>query len=76
MGIGAQELLIVLAIVVLIFGATKLPALGAGLGKSIQNFKKAVRDGEEYTGEKAALETPKASVPEASREAPTVEKSS
>lgn len=45
MGIGTTELLIILAIVVLIFGATKLPALGAGLGKGIQNFQKSVKEG-------------------------------
>jgi sec-independent protein translocase protein TatA len=43
MGIGTTELLIVLLIVLLIFGASKLPALGAGLGKGIQNFKKAAK---------------------------------
>jgi uncharacterized protein len=66
MGIGAQELLIVLAIVMLIFGATKLPALGAGLGKSIQNFKKAVRDGDAEDGEQASLDAPKQQVPHTS----------
>ena len=38
-GIGTTELIIVLAIVVVIFGARRLPELGSGLGKSIKNFK-------------------------------------
>ncbi len=38
-GLGATELLIVLAIVVLLFGARRLPEIGAGLGKAIKNFK-------------------------------------
>lgn len=51
MGIGTTELLIILAIVLLIFGASKLPQLGAGLGKGIQNFKKASKgDDEEDAG--------------------------
>ena len=40
-GLGVTELLICLAIVLLVFGATKLPQLGDALGKSIRNFKKA-----------------------------------
>ena len=41
-GIGATELLIVLAIVVVLFGARRLPELGSGLGKAIKNFKAGV----------------------------------
>jgi sec-independent protein translocase protein TatA len=44
--LGLPELLIVLAIVVLIFGANRLPQLGKGLGQSIRNFKGGLRDGE------------------------------
>ncbi len=40
-GIGMQELLLILLVVVLIFGANKLPEIGAGLGKAIRNFKRA-----------------------------------
>ncbi|HTM04812.1 MAG TPA: twin-arginine translocase TatA/TatE family subunit [Vicinamibacterales bacterium] len=43
--IGLPELLIILAIVVLIFGANKLPELGRGIGKGIKNFKDATKDG-------------------------------
>lgn len=42
MPLGASELLIILVIVVVVFGATKLPQLGDGLGKAIKNFKRAV----------------------------------
>ncbi len=42
MPLGASELLIILVIVVLVFGSTKLPQLGDGLGKAIKNFKRAV----------------------------------
>jgi sec-independent protein translocase protein TatA len=40
--IGLMELVIILVIVLLIFGAGKLPQLGEGLGKAISNFKKSV----------------------------------
>ncbi|SFM92800.1 twin-arginine translocase TatA/TatE family subunit [Thermodesulforhabdus norvegica] len=43
-GIGMPELLVILFIVLIIFGAGKLPEIGAGLGKGIRNFKKAVQE--------------------------------
>jgi sec-independent protein translocase protein TatA len=43
--IGLPELLLILAIVILIFGANKLPQLGRGLGQGIRNFKDGLRDG-------------------------------
>ena len=43
--IGIPELLVILLIVILIFGASKLPELGRGLGKGIKNFKDATREG-------------------------------
>jgi sec-independent protein translocase protein TatA len=45
--IGIPELLIILAIVVLIFGANKLPELGRGIGKGIRNFKDATKESAE-----------------------------
>jgi sec-independent protein translocase protein TatA len=42
-----MHMLIILIIVLLIFGPGKLPELGEGLGKSIQSFKKAMREGQE-----------------------------
>jgi len=43
-GIGMPELLVILVIVLIIFGAGKLPEIGAGLGKGIRNFKKATNE--------------------------------
>lgn len=43
-GIGMPELLVILVIILIIFGAGKLPEIGAGLGKGIKNFKKATSD--------------------------------
>ena len=43
---SGMELLIILAIVVLLFGAKKIPDLAKGLGKGIKDFKKAVKDDE------------------------------
>lgn len=40
--IGSQELLIVLVIVIVLFGAKRLPQLGSGVGKGIRNFKKGL----------------------------------
>jgi sec-independent protein translocase protein TatA len=43
-GLGHWELLIILAIVMIIFGAGKLPQIGAGIGQGIRNFKKGVAE--------------------------------
>ena len=47
MGIGIPELLIILAIIILIFGASRLPEIGRGIGKGIKNFKDATKEGVE-----------------------------
>jgi len=44
-GLGTQELLVVLVIVVILFGASKLPQIGSGMGQAIRNFKKGVAEG-------------------------------
>ena len=49
MGIGIPELLIILAIIILIFGATRLPEIGRGIGKGIKNFKDATKEGPDKT---------------------------
>jgi len=46
-GLGWMELVIILIIVLIIFGAGKLPEIGSGLGKGIRNFKKATRGEDE-----------------------------
>lgn len=45
--LGTWEIIAILAVVVLLFGSTKLPQLGKGLGEAIGNFKKAKQDGEQ-----------------------------
>ncbi len=42
--IGLPELIIILAIVIIIFGANRLPDLGKGIGSAIRNFKEGMRD--------------------------------
>jgi len=47
MRLGIPELLVILAIIILIFGASRLPELGKGIGKGIKNFKEATKEGAE-----------------------------
>lgn len=47
MGIGTQEILIILVVVLVLFGSRKLPEIGSGLGKAIKNFKKATTEPDE-----------------------------
>lgn len=46
MPIGAPELIIILLIVVVLFGASRLPQLGRGLGEGIRNFRKGLKSGD------------------------------
>lgn len=46
-GLGTQELIIILIIIVVLFGATRLPQIGSGIGQAIKNFKKSVKEGDE-----------------------------
>jgi len=46
-GIGMTELLVILAIVLVIFGANKLPEIGKGMGQAIGNFKKSMKESNE-----------------------------
>ena len=45
MRLGIPELIVILVIFLLLFGANRLPELGRGIGKGIKNFKEATRDG-------------------------------
>ena len=45
-GLGMPELIIILVIILIIFGAGKLPQIGEGMGKAIRNFKKATKETE------------------------------
>lgn len=47
MGLGPTELIIILVILLLLFGGSKLPSLAKGLGQSIKEFKKAAKEGDE-----------------------------
>ena len=44
MGIGTNQILLILLVAALIFGASKLPQIGEGMGKAIRNFKKSMND--------------------------------
>lgn len=46
-GLGTQEILIILVLVMIVFGAGKLPQIGSSLGQGIRNFKQGVRDADE-----------------------------
>jgi sec-independent protein translocase protein TatA len=50
-GLGMQELLVILVIVVVLFGATRLPQVGEGVGKMITNFRKSMKSAEKDTDE-------------------------
>jgi sec-independent protein translocase protein TatA len=45
MSLGIPELIVILFLIVLIFGASRLPEIGRGIGKGIRNFKDATREG-------------------------------
>lgn len=54
-GIGSTELLVILVIAVLVFGAKRLPEIGAGMGKAIRDFRKAASGSSEVeSGEPGA----------------------
>lgn len=46
-GLGTQELIIILIIIVVLFGATRLPQIGSGIGQAIKNFKKSIKEADE-----------------------------
>ncbi len=46
-GLGMQEILLILVVVMIVFGAKNLPEIGSGLGRAIKNFKKATTEPEE-----------------------------
>ncbi|MFP4348154.1 MAG: twin-arginine translocase TatA/TatE family subunit [Thermodesulfobacteriota bacterium] len=55
-GIGMPELIIILVIILIIFGAGKLPEIGAGMGKAIKNFKSATSENDKAEKDKEKLE--------------------
>jgi len=48
-GLGMPELIVILVIILIVFGAGKLPEIGGAIGKGIRNFKKSSKEGEEET---------------------------
>jgi len=46
-GLGFPEIILILVIVILIFGTSRIPELGKGLGEGIRNFKKSIRGDDE-----------------------------
>lgn len=67
-GFGVTELLIIFGIILVIFGANKLPELGAGLGKGIKNFKKATTGNDEIDVTPDPKEVEKGEEPEKKEE--------
>ena len=57
-GIGPTELIIVLFIILVVFGAGKLPDIASGLGKGLKDFKKAMREPEEAFRDEPSGEPP------------------
>ena len=51
-GLGFPEMLLILIIIVLIFGTSRLPELGRGLGEGIKNFKKSLKEVEDPDNKK------------------------
>lgn len=52
-GLGTQELIIIFLIIMVLFGGSRLPEIGSGIGKAIKNFKKATADEIDVTPKKA-----------------------
>ncbi len=67
-GLGGPELLIILAVLILLFGAKKLPELAKGLGKSVNEFKKASAEGAKEKEEEPSAEELKAQLAAAKAE--------
>ncbi len=83
MGLGFPELMIILVIIMIIFGAGKLPEIGSAFGRSIKNFKTSMKDaeqqeelaaGDQTEGSIEGAEDPKA-VPESTGETAEVSES-
>lgn len=51
-GLGMSELLVILVIILIIFGAGKLPEIGGGIGKAIRNFKDATNESDKKEPDK------------------------
>jgi len=56
-GLGTSELIIILILVLIIFGAGKLPQVGKSLGQGLRNFKDGMKDGEKEENDKHEIDT-------------------
>lgn len=54
--LGPTELIIILAIVIVLFGATRIGDIGKGIGRGIREFRREVREGQEETGQEEKAE--------------------
>ena len=63
-GLGMGELVIILVIITVIFGATKLPQLGDGLGKGIRNFKRSISSGQDDAEDPPSAKLDRAAKPD------------
>ncbi len=57
-GLGAQELLLILVIILVLFGAKRIPEMARGLGKSITEFKKGVKEVDAEIRDATSTDTP------------------
>ena len=62
-GLGVPELMVILVIALVIFGPSKLPQIGSGLGKAIRDFKKGVTDSEDEDANKDPKKEPSKDLP-------------
>jgi sec-independent protein translocase protein TatA len=58
-GLGTSELIIILILVLIIFGAGKLPQVGKSLGQGLRNFKDGMKDGEKGENDQNEIDTQK-----------------
>ena len=71
--LGFTELILILFIVLIIFGAGKLPQLGEGVGKAIKGFKKSVHEADAIEAEAQAAQQKMAAAPQQAIPEPTVQ---
>lgn len=71
--LGFTELILILFIVLIIFGAGKLPQLGEGIGKAIKGFKKSVHEADAIEAEAQAAQQQMAAAPQQAIPEPTVQ---
>ena len=71
--LGFTELILILFIVLIIFGAGKLPQLGEGVGKAIKGFKKSVHEADAIEAEAQAAQQNMAAAPQPAIQEPTVQ---